>query len=71
MTAYLPHLGRHAGAGRMYQLLVRMAARYRITLLSFLEHEEEQQFLPELEAAVRKGGRAAAHGRRRAGSFSL
>ncbi len=50
MTAYLPHLGRHAGAGRMYHMLRRTAARYRVTLLAFLEHEEEKQFLPELEA---------------------
>ena len=50
MTAYLPHLGRHAGAGRMFQLLKRMAARYRITLLSFLEFDEEREFLPDLEA---------------------
>ena len=50
MTAYLPHLGRHAGAGRMYHLLRRMAERYPITLLTFLEHDEERQFLPELEA---------------------
>lgn len=49
MTAYLPHLGRHAGAGRMYQLLVRMAKRYRITLLTFLENDEERAFLPEVE----------------------
>jgi GT2 family glycosyltransferase len=54
MTAYLPHMGRHAGAGRMYQLLVRMAGRYRITLLSFLENEEEREFLPELEAVCEK-----------------
>ncbi len=50
MTAYLPHLGRHAGAGRMYHLLRRMAGHYRITLLTFLEFDEERQFLPELEA---------------------
>jgi len=50
MTAYLPHLGRHAGAGRMFQMLRRTACRYRVTLLSFLEREEERRFLPELEA---------------------
>jgi GT2 family glycosyltransferase/glycosyltransferase involved in cell wall biosynthesis len=49
LTAYLPHLGRHAGAGRMYQLLERLAQHYRITLLSFLETENEREFLPELE----------------------
>jgi O-antigen biosynthesis protein len=50
MTAYLPHVGRHAGAGRMFHLLSRMARNYRITLLTFLEYDEEREFLPEVEA---------------------
>ncbi len=50
LTAYLPHLGRHAGAGRMYQLLQRLAGRYRITLLTFLETEGEREFLAPLES---------------------
>jgi len=54
VTSYLPHLGRHAGAGRMAQLLTRLACDYRITLLSFLEDEEERQFLPQLEAMCTK-----------------
>jgi sugar transferase (PEP-CTERM/EpsH1 system associated) len=54
MTAYLPHLGRHAGAGRMYHLLKRMAQRYRVTLIAFIENEEEREFLPELEAMCEK-----------------
>jgi len=49
VTAYIPHLGRHAGAGRMYQMLKRIAPHYRVTLLSFLEHEGEHAFLQELE----------------------
>ncbi len=48
LTAYLPHLGRHAGAGRMFQLLRRISRSYRITLLSFIEAEEEREFLPEV-----------------------
>jgi len=54
MTAYLPHLGRHAGAGRMYQLLTRMAQRYKITLLAYIENEEEREFLPALETMCEK-----------------
>ncbi len=50
MTAYLPHQGRHAGAGRMFQLLSRLSRKYRITLLTFLETEDEREFLPEVEA---------------------
>ncbi len=49
LTAYLPHVGRHAGAGRMIQLLKRLAGSYRITLLSFIETEEERQFLADVE----------------------
>lgn len=49
VTAYLPHLGRHGGAARMFHLLRRMSSRYRITLLSFLEGEDEEQFLPEVQ----------------------
>lgn len=49
LTAYLPHTGRHAGAGRMFQLLKRMASRYRITLLTFLETDEEKQLVSEVE----------------------
>ena len=49
VTAYLPHTGRHAGAGRMFQLLKRMSSRYRITLATFLETEEETALVPEVE----------------------
>jgi len=54
LTAYLPHTGRHAGAGRMFQLLKRMADRYRITLLTFLETDDERQFVPEVEPFCEK-----------------
>jgi sugar transferase (PEP-CTERM/EpsH1 system associated) len=54
MTAYLPYLGRHAGAGRMYHLLKRIAKDYRVTLLTFVEDEEEKQYLPELESMCEK-----------------
>ena len=50
MTAYLPHLGKHAGAGRMFQLLKRLSSNYRITLLTFLEFDDEMEFLPQVEA---------------------
>ena len=49
VTAYLPHIGRHAGAGRMYNLLKRVAPRYNVRLISFLEHDDEREFVPELE----------------------
>ncbi len=49
VTAYLPHIGRHAGAGRMYHLLKRISPYYSVRLLSFLEHDDEKAFVPELE----------------------
>ena len=50
LTAYLPHLGRHAGAGRMYQLLSRISRSYRVTLLSFLETDDEREHLHCVES---------------------
>ncbi len=49
VTAYLPYLGRHAGAGRMYQLLKRITPDFRISLLTFLENEEEREYLAQVE----------------------
>ena len=54
LTAYLPHTGRHAGAGRMFQLLKRLSSKYRITLITFLEADEERAFLPEAESLCEK-----------------
>jgi GT2 family glycosyltransferase len=54
LTAYLPHAGRHAGAGRMYQLLKRLSSKYAITLISFLETDDERKFLPEVEPFCEK-----------------
>ncbi|MBN1569910.1 MAG: glycosyltransferase [Acidobacteria bacterium] len=54
LTAYLPHTGRHAGAGRMFQLLKRMSAYYRITLLTFLETEDERKLVSEVEPFCEK-----------------
>jgi glycosyltransferase involved in cell wall biosynthesis len=38
----------------MYQLLQRLAGRYRITLLSFLETDDEREFLADLEPLCQK-----------------
>jgi GT2 family glycosyltransferase/glycosyltransferase involved in cell wall biosynthesis len=54
MTAYIPHLGHHAGAGRMFQLLKRLSRSYRITLLTFVDYDYEREFLPELEELCEK-----------------
>jgi glycosyltransferase involved in cell wall biosynthesis len=49
VTAYLPHLGVHAGGGRMFHFIRRLARKHRITLLTFLENEDEKRFLTEVE----------------------
>ncbi len=49
LTAYLPHTGRHAGAGRMFQLIKKLSSGYRITLITFLETEEERDLVPEVK----------------------
>jgi len=54
VTAYLPHTGRHAGAGRMFQLLKRLSSKYQITLITFLESDEERDYLPEVEPYCRQ-----------------
>jgi len=54
LTAYLPHTGRHAGAGRMFQLLKRISTNYRITLITFLETDAEREYLTEVEPLCEK-----------------
>ncbi len=54
LTAYLPHTGRHAGAGRMFQLLKRISSNYRITLITFLETDDERNLVPEVEPFCEK-----------------
>jgi GT2 family glycosyltransferase/glycosyltransferase involved in cell wall biosynthesis len=54
LTAYLPHTGRHAGAGRMFQLLKRLSANFQITLITFLETDAERELLAEVEPFCEK-----------------
>ena len=60
-SAYLPHLGRHGGAGRVFQLLRRVCDKHRLTLVSFVEtHEELEQaeqaapFCERIETVLRR-----------------
>lgn len=43
ITAYLPHLGYHAGAGRMFHLMRRIARNHDVSLLTFVENEQEKE----------------------------
>lgn len=48
VTAYLPHFGMHGGAGRMFNLIKRIGSRHQVSLLTFLESEDERRFVPEI-----------------------
>ena len=45
VSAYLPHLGYHGGAGRVFQLIRQAARKHEISLLTFIESARElEQF---------------------------
>ena len=50
VSSYLPHLGTHGGAGRVFQLMKRVAEQHEVTLLSYIENEEEVKFLHQAES---------------------
>ena len=41
VSAYLPRLGRHGGGNRVFYLLREVAKRHEVSLISFVEDEEE------------------------------
>lgn len=49
VSAYLPHLGYHGGAGRVFQLLIRVALRHDLSLLTFVETERESEEVVQIE----------------------
>ncbi len=48
VSAYLPVLGRHGGAGRVFQFLSRASRRHQIHLLSFVESDDETESVHQL-----------------------
>jgi GT2 family glycosyltransferase/glycosyltransferase involved in cell wall biosynthesis len=54
VSAYLPHLGYHGGAGRVFQLLIRVARKHRVNLLSFVETEKEAEEIVQVAPHCRK-----------------
>ena len=58
LTAYPPGLGLHGGAQRMYYNLKILASRHRVTLISFIEHENERGLLQKAGAAGSGSARA-------------
>ena len=54
VSAYLPHLGTHGGAGRVFQLMKRVAEKHEVTLIAYLEKEEDKQFLSQAESCCHR-----------------
>ncbi|HUV14643.1 MAG TPA: glycosyltransferase [Acidobacteriota bacterium] len=54
LSAYLPHLGTHGGAGRVFQLLKRTSRHCDITLVTFVEDESDRAFLSQAEKYCRR-----------------
>lgn len=54
VSAYLPHLGTHGGAGRVFQLLKRVARRHPVDLLTFVEDERDAVFAEQARACCRR-----------------
>jgi GT2 family glycosyltransferase/glycosyltransferase involved in cell wall biosynthesis len=54
VSAYLPHLGRHGGAGRAFQLLYRTSLKHRVSLLTFVEDEAEAGMIAQVARHCRR-----------------
>lgn len=54
VSAYLPHLGTHGGAGRVFQLLKRVAAKHDVTVLAFVEDDRDESFADQARAVCRR-----------------
>ena len=48
VSAYLPVLGRHGGAGRVFQFLSRVSQRHHVHLLSFAESDDDTESIDRL-----------------------
>lgn len=53
-SAYLPHLGTHGGAGRVFQLLKRVARTHQVDLVTFVEDDRDASFAGQLEGICRR-----------------
>jgi len=46
---YIPCVGVHAGAGRMYTMIKLLAQRHQVSVVTFVDKESELKYVPELE----------------------
>lgn len=54
LTPYLPYPLLSGGQVRTYNLLKKISEEHDVTLFSLIKHEEEKQYLPELEKYCKK-----------------
>ncbi|MFH1964699.1 MAG: glycosyltransferase, partial [Acidobacteriota bacterium] len=54
VSAYLPHLGTHGGAGRVFQLMQRAAEKHEVSLITYIESEGDKKFLSQAEACCHR-----------------
>jgi glycosyltransferase involved in cell wall biosynthesis len=46
---YIPCVGVHAGAGRMYTMIELLAQRHQVSVATFIDKESELKYVPDLE----------------------
>lgn len=54
LSAYLPHLGTHGGAGRVMEFLRQTARRHRVTLVTFVEGDQDRGFVEQPQAVCHR-----------------
>ncbi len=54
VSAYLPHLGYHGGAGRVFQLMRQVARRHEVSLATFIETDKEKAETGQAEAFCKR-----------------
>ncbi len=54
VSAYVPHLWKHGGAGRVFQLIKRVAGRHEISVAAFYENDAELKECKNLRAFCSK-----------------
>ncbi|MGW8181459.1 MAG: glycosyltransferase family 2 protein, partial [bacterium] len=54
VSAYLPHLGIHGGAGRVYQFLKRTSEEHEVTLIAFVENQSDEESVQQVEGFCKR-----------------
>ncbi|MDA2926238.1 glycosyltransferase [Acidobacteria bacterium AH-259-G07] len=54
VSAYLPYVGHHGGAGRVFQLLHRVSKKHEVSVISFVETEQEADLVVDLAPCCKR-----------------